>query len=110
MRVTPLKCPRKPTNQWRCALASEPRKMVPACSVARASRSLVMKILAPEVHFVAWKSLPKKLWNFFTEMVFMANSSMQNSLASSTLVRSMAMVSLMGSKNTPIQVMMVVGP
>ena len=46
---TPLNCPRKPKNQWRSALASGPRKMVPVCSVARASKSLEMKILALEL-------------------------------------------------------------
>ena len=61
MRVTPLKCPKKLVNQVMSALASEPRVMIPACWVARASKRRLKKVLAPVVHLVAWNSFPKKL-------------------------------------------------
>ena len=85
MRVTLLNCPKKLMNQLMSALASGPREMVPACSVARASKRRLKKVLAPVVHLVAWKSLPKKLWNYLTGMDPVASSSMQKILASSTL-------------------------
>ena len=110
MRVTPLNCPRKQVNQWMSALASEPREMTPACSLASASNSRLKKVLAPVVHFVAWNNLPWNFWNFFIGIELVDSSSRQNSWASSTLAGSMAMVSRMVSKTTPIQVMMVVGP
>ena len=97
-------------NQRMSALASGPKEMVPACSVARASKRRLKKVLAPVVHLVAWKSFPKKLWNFLTRMDPVASTSMQKVLASSTLDGSMAMVSFKVSKTTPIQMMMVVGP
>ena len=110
MRVTPLNWPRKQMNQWMSALASEPREMMPACSVASASISRLKKALAPAVHFVAWNNFPRNFWNFLVGTDPEDESSRQNNRASSTLAGSIAMVSLMVSKTTPIQVTMVVGP
>ena len=70
------------------------------CSVARASKSQLKKVLAPAKHLVAWNSFPKLLWNFFTGIEFAARRSTQKSLASSTLDGSMAMVSLMVGTRT----------
>ena len=50
------------------AQASGPREMVPACLVARESKSRLKKVLAPVVHLVAGKSLPKNFWNLLTGM------------------------------------------
>ena len=93
--------------------ASEGREPAEVCFggwVEGDGASLETKILAPVVHLVEWKSLPRKLWNFFTRMEVAADRSRQNDLASSTLRGSIAMVSRMVSKTTPIQVIMVVGP
>ena len=71
-------------NHQRSALAGELSVMDTACSVARASRSLEVKTLAPVVHLVAWNSLPRKLWNFLIGMESMVKISRQKFLASST--------------------------
>ena len=64
VRVSPLNWRKKEMNQRRSALAGALREMEPTCSVMSVSRILEVKTLAPVVHLVAWKSLPRKLWNF----------------------------------------------
>ena len=56
------------------------------------------------------EKLAKNFWNLLTGIDLAVNRSRQKSLASSTLAESIAMVSQMVLKTTPIQVMRVVGP
>ena len=106
----PIKMAQKAGEPVDVGSGSEPREMMPACSVASASSSRLKKVLAPAVHFVAWNNFPRNFCNFLIGIEPEEKSSRQNSRASSTLAGSMAMVSLMVSKTTPIQVMIVVGP
>ena len=55
IKVIPLNWPRNWMHQDKSVLAARLRVMVPACSVASASKSLETKTLAPVVHLVAWK-------------------------------------------------------
>ena len=89
------------------SLAAGLREMEPACSAARASRSLETKTLVPVIHLVARKILPRK----FPHRDGHGGEELDSEDPGFFhLERVTDMVSQMGSKTTPIQVIMVVGP